>query len=974
MGKKWVYLFTEVAETEQLMGSWDGVRSLLGGKGAGLFDMVRAGMPVPPGFTITTEACNAFFDAGKQFPEGMWDQALVAMKDVEAKSGKGFGDAANPLLVSVRSGAKFSMPGMMDTVLNVGLNDETIKGLAALTGNERFVHDAYRRLIQMFGRIVKGIDGVKFEHILDKYKAQTAGGKDTDLTTAQLKKVVADYKKLYKKELGEDFPQDPYEQLRQAVEAVFQSWFGKRATDYRNFNKIPHDLGTGVNVMTMVFGNMGDDSGTGVAFSRDPATGTRALYGEYLFNAQGEDVVAGTRTPKKIADLAKDNPEVYQEFVEIVDRLERHYRDMQDMEFTIERGKLYMLQTRTGKRTAKSAVKVAVDMANEGLITREEAINRVEPDQINRLLLPYFDDTAKKAGVRLAKGLNASPGAATGLAIFDADTAEELGKAGKSVILIRPETNPDDVHGMLVAKGILTQRGGATSHAAVVARGLGLPCVAGCEAIRVDSEKKVLVVDGKTVKEGEFVSIDGTTGEVFAGQITTVKPDLSKEKELAELLAWADEIRARDVRPAYGSSPTKGLQVWANADYPKDARVARDFGAQGIGLCRTEHMFLQKERIPVVQQMILNAPQAQAALDKLAAAEAELARRPDNKEAREAAAEARKAVKASPAVKAYQGALKRLLPMQRRDFEGIFKVMDGLPVIIRLIDPPLHEFLQAGNENLEEEVADLKARIDVLSKVKGYRPNAKRGEKSVKQMKELLAEKEPFLQALKSMEEMNPMLGLRGIRLGITYPGITEMQVRAIIEAACNQAQKGIVVKPEIMIPLTGHINELKVSQTALEAVAKQVMEEKGVQVEYKFGTMIEIPRAALTAGQIAELAAFFSFGTNDLTQMAFGYSRDDAEGKFLLKYVENKILPENPFQVLDRAGVGQLVKLAVTEGRKTRPDLEIGICGEHGGDPSSIEFCHQSGLNYVSCSPYRVPVARLAAAQAAIGTIVRDK
>ncbi|MBN1888184.1 MAG: pyruvate, phosphate dikinase, partial [Thermoflexales bacterium] len=710
MSKKWVYLFTEVAETERLMGSWDGVRSLLGGKGAGLFDMVRAGMPVPPGFTITTEACNAFFDAGKQFPEGLWEQALVAMKDVEARAGKGFGDTANPLLISVRSGAKFSMPGMMDTVLNVGLNDQTLKGLAALTGNERFTYDAYRRLIQMFGRIVKGIDGVKFEHILDKYKAQTAGGKDTDLTTAHLKKVVADYKKLYKKELGVDFPQDPYAQLREAVEAVFQSWFGKRATDYRNFNKIPHDLGTGVNVMTMVFGNMGDDSGTGVAFSRDPATGTKMLYGEYLFNAQGEDVVAGTRTPKKIAELAKDNPEVYQEFVEIVNRLERHYRDMQDMEFTIERGKLYMLQTRTGKRTAKSAVKVAVDMANEGLITREEAINRVEPEQINQLLLPRFDEAAKKTGVKLAKGLNASPGAATGLAVFDADTAEELGKAGKSVILIRPETNPDDVHGMLVAKGILTQRGGATSHAAVVARGLGLPCVAGCEAIRVDAEKKVLVADGKTIKAGDFISIDGTTGEVFAGQITTIKPDLAKEKELADLLAWADEIRARDVRPAYGSSPTKGLQVWANADYPKDARVARNFGAQGIGLCRTEHMFLEQARIPVVQQMILNAPQAQAALDKLAAAEAELARRPDSKDAQQAAAEARKAVKASPAVKTYQGALKKLLPMQRRDFEGIFEVMDGLPVIIRLIDPPLHEFLSAGNENLAEEVADLKAR------------------------------------------------------------------------------------------------------------------------------------------------------------------------------------------------------------------------------------------------------------------------
>jgi len=963
---KWVYMFEE--------GNKD-MRDLLGGKGAGLAEMTRAGLPVPPGFIITTEACNAFFDAGKQFPEGMWEQTLEALRKVEERIGKKLGDPHNPLLVSVRSGAKFSMPGMMDTVLNIGLNPTTLQGIAHLTGNERFAYDAYRRLIQMFGRIVKGIEGEKFEHILDRYKAKTEGKKDTDLTTAMLKKVVADYKALYKKELDQEFPDDPYEQLRQAIEAVFASWFGKRAVDYRNYNKIPHNLGTAVNVVTMVFGNMGNDSATGVAFTRDPATGVKTLYGEYLTNAQGEDVVAGIRTPRKIAELQQESPQAFEQFLKICDMLERHYRDVQDMEFTIERGKLYMLQTRSGKRTAQAAVKIAVDMVREGLITKEEALQRIEPSQINLMLLPRFDMAAKQkaaqAGKLLARGLNASPGAATGLAIFDADTAETLGKAGKSVILVRPETNPDDVHGMLVAKGILTQRGGATSHAAVVARGLGKPCVAGCEAIRVDSEKKQFVADGQVVKEGDPISIDGTEGEVFEGNIATVAPEFEKESDLVQLLTWADEICARDVRPAYGSSPTKGLQVWANADYPRDAHVARTFGAKGIGLCRTEHMFFEQERLPWVQQMILNASEAQAYFNKIRRAEDELQRRPDDPKLQRAVEEAKKIAKKQPAVKAYEKALARLLPFQRHDFEGIFEVMDGLPVIIRLIDPPLHEFLPS-HESLLEQVTDLKARIDVLGKVKGYRP--KKGEKSIKQMQAELAEKEELLKTVNAMREANPMLGLRGIRLGITYPGITEMQVRAIFEAACNMTKKGIVVKPEVMIPLTGHVNELKVSQTYLENVAKQVMQENGVEIEYKFGTMIEVPRGALTAGQIAELAQFFSFGTNDLTQTTFGYSRDDAEGKFLLRYVEDKVLPENPFQVLDRDGVGQLVRMAVTEGRKTRPDLEIGICGEHGGDPSSIEFCHQSGLNYVSCSPYRVPVARLAAAQAALGAVTRDK
>ena len=929
MSKKWVYLFTE--------GNKD-MRDLLGGKGAGVAEMTNTGVPVPPGFTITTEACNEYFKIGKQFPADLWNQALVALAVIEEKTGKRFGDPENPLLVSVRSGAKFSMPGMMDTVLNVGLNPQTLEGIAKLTGNDRFAWDAYRRLIQMFGKTVKGIEGRKFEHILDKYKAKTAGKQDTDLTVEMLKKVVDDFKALYQKELSVEFPDNVHEQMSQAIEAVFASWFGKRAVDYRNSQKIAHDLGTGVNVQTMVFGNMGNDSGTGVAFTRNPATGEKALYGEYLVNAQGEDVVAGIRTPKKIAQLKDEMPEVYEQFVAISNQLEKHYRDVQDMEFTVERGKLWMLQTRTGKRTAQAAVKIAVDMANEGVISKEEALQRLDPMTINQLLLPRFDEKAKKVAGVLAKGLNASPGAATGIAAFDADTAEEWGKAGKAVILVRPETNPDDVHGMLVAKGILTQRGGATSHAAVVARGLGLPCVAGCESILVDAEKKIMKADGKIIKQGDYLSIDGTTGEVLAGQIATIRPDFDKEVDLVTLLSWADEVRR--------------LGVWANADYPKDAIQARKFGAQGIGLCRTEHMFFEVERLPVVRQMILNANVAQQKLDAVKRAEAELEKRPDFKDFQVAVATAKKAAKASVEVKEYEGALKKLLPLQRKDFEGLFQAMDGLPVIIRLIDPPLHEFLPSHDELLAEVTT-----MHVLGK-KG---------KKVKEAEEMLA-------AVESMREQNPMLGLRGIRLGITYPGILKMQVRAIFEAACNIQKKGFVVKPEVMIPLTGHVNELKVSQGELEAIAKAVMAEKGVEVEYKFGTMIEVPRAALTAGEIAGLAQFFSFGTNDLTQTTYGYSRDDAEGKFLLRYVEEKILPANPFQQLDTVGVGQLIEMAVKNGRAARPGLEVGICGEHGGDPSSIEFCHRAGLNYVSCSPYRVPVARLAAAQAALGAVVRDK
>ena len=906
MAKKWVYLFSE--------GNKD-MRNLLGGKGAGVAEMTNAGLPVPPGFTITTEACNAYYDAGKQFPEGMWEQTLAALEKVEEQTGKKFGDPANPLLVSVRSGAKFSMPGMMDTVLNLGLNAQTLPGLARLTGDERFAYDAYRRLIQMFGRIVMGIDGAKFEAILEAYKERTAGKKDTDLTTAMLKAIVADYKALYKAEIGSDFPEDPYEQLRLAIGAVFGSWFGKRAVDYRNFNKIPHDLGTAANVQTMVFGNMGFDSGTGVAFTRDPATGEKKLYGEYLLNAQGEDVVAGIRTPRKIAEMKDELPAIYEQFKQIAERLERHYRDVQDLEFTIEKGKLWMLQTRAGKRTAAAAVNIAVAMVKEGLISKEEAVLRVEPPHVIQLLLPRFDEAAKdkarKVGSFLASGLNASPGAATGKAIFDPDTAETMGKAKEAVILVRTETSPDDVHGMLHAKGILTQHGGATSHAAVVARGLGLPCVAGCEALRIDEEARLFSVNSQIIKEGDYISIDGTTGEVFSGRIATIEANFAEEQDLITLLGWADEIREREVRRGPEGYPKKGLQVWANADYPRDAQRARDFGAQGIGLCRTEHMFFEQDRLPIVQKMIL-----------------------------------------AKSVAERQKYLAQLLPIQRGDFLGILRTMHGLPVIIRLIDPPLHEFLPSYEELLVE-ITELKCQ--------GGDPHE-------------LAEKEALLKEVAAMREANPMLGLRGCRLGITMPQITQMQVRAILEAACLLTKEGVEVHPEIMIPLVGHVNELKNQREALETVAKQVMAEQGVSVDYKFGTMIEIPRAALTADQIAEYAQFFSFGTNDLTQTVFGISRDDAEGKFLLWYVDQKLLPDNPFQVLDREGVGQLMRTCVEKGRKVQPELSIGVCGEHGGDPSSIEFCHMIGLNYVSCSPFRVPVARLAAAQAALTKAEKDK
>ena len=885
--QKSVYLFNQ--------GNKD-MKELLGGKGANLAEMSNLGLPVPPGFTITTATCIEYLKR-KRMPAGVMDAVRKGMKQVEKDTGKGFGDPKNPLLVSVRSGAKMSMPGMMETILNLGLNDDTMQSIIALTGNERFAYDAYRRFIMMFSSVALHLKRENFDKIMDAMKKKRGVTQDTDLTADDLKELVKQFKAFFKKQMKRDFPTDPIEQLETSIRAVFGSWNIKRAIDYRNFYKIPHDLGTAVNVQAMVFGNLGDDSGTGVAFTRDVATGEKKIYGEFLMNAQGEDVVAGVRTPIEIAQLKKENPKVYKEFVRLATRIEKHYRDAMDIEFTIERGKLYMLQCRVGKRTARAAVRIAVEMVKERLINKEEALMRVEPDQINQLLLPAFDPKEKAAAAKegrlLAKGLNASPGAASGAAVFNADRAEEHGKAGMAVVLVRPETTPDDVHGMLASKGILTARGGSTSHAAVVARGLGLPCVAGCEAIRVEESAHRLTVDGKVLKEMEPISIDGTTGEVFAGLIPTITPNLSKEKNLTTLLSWADDVRR--------------LEVWANADYPRDAKRARGFGAQGIGLCRTEHMFMETERLPIVQRMILA----------------------DNSEDRNAA-------------------LKKLLPMQRKDFAGLFRAMDGLPVVIRLIDPPLHEFLPSY-EDLLVDIARLEIRSPNSRKLKGLRK---------------------MLEEVEGMRELNPMLGTRGCRLSIIMPEIVEMQTRAIMEAACQCAKAGVDVHAKIMVPLIGHVNELTFVRERIERVAKAVVKEKGVKVDYKIGTMIEIPRAALTADEIAKQAEFFSFGTNDLTQTCFGYSRDDVEGKFLLKYLEEKILPENPFQTIDPEGVGKLVEIACRLGRKARKNLELGICGEHGGDPRSVEFCHDVGLDYVSCSPFRVPVARLAAAQA----VVKDK
>jgi len=894
--RRWVYRFDEIDEVQNKVAeSWDKTRALLGGKGAGLGDMTRAGVPVPPGFTVTTEACNAYLAEGEQFPDGMWTQAVAALKAVEDQSGKYFGDPKNPLLVSVRSGAKFSMPGMMDTVLNLGLNSEVAEGLTKLSGDERFVYDAYRRLVQMFGSVVMNIADEAFEDYLTEIKSQRAVKSDVELNAADWKQVTQEFLAIFRRETGSEFPQDPYEQLKLAVEAVFKSWNGKRAIDYRNAASIAHDLGTAVNVQMMVFGNMGEGSGTGVAFTRNPATGEKKLFGDYLMNAQGEDVVAGIRTPLPIANLERENPAVYAQFVDIADKLERHYREMQDVEFTIERGKLWMLQTRSGKRTARSAVRIAVEMVTEGLITRQEAVLRVTPQHVTQLLHPQFDDEekvkAKKAGRMIATGVNASPGAAVGVAAFDADLAEKWGKAKRSVIMVRPETRPDDVHGMLASAGILTSRGGATSHAAVVARQFGVPCVCGAEALNIDVRNRVLTVADTVIHEGDTLSVDGSTGEVFVGEIKRVEPEFSRETQLRTLLAWADEFRR--------------LDVYANADYPADARRAREYGAQGVGLCRTEHMFFQEERLPIVQAMILSEPNsAEEALN-----------------------------------------LEKLQHFQHDDFYGIFKAMDGQPVIIRLLDPPLHEFMP-DHEQLAMHAAGLR--------LMGDRPNE-------------LARVEDLMHAVEGLREFNPMLGLRGVRLGIMRPALSAMQVRALFEAACQLKLEGVDVRPEIMIAVTSHANEVKIMRELIERVAAEVMAKFGVQIVYKVGTMIELPRAAIIANQMAEYSEFFSFGTNDLTQTTFGISRDDAEGKFLLNYVENGVLEDNPFQVLDEDGVGYLIRLAVERGRAVRPDLEVGICGEHGGEPRSIDFCHRVGLDYVSCSPFRVPIARLAAAHAAL-------
>ncbi|MGE5541834.1 MAG: pyruvate, phosphate dikinase [Bacillota bacterium] len=878
MSRKYVYRFQE--------GNKD-MRSLLGGKGANLAEMKGMGLPVPPGFTITTEACNEYYRTGAKMPEGLEGEIMKALATLEEETGKRFGDIHNPLLVSVRSGAAVSMPGMMDTVLNLGLNGATVEGLANLTGNRRFALDCYRRFIQMFGNVVLGMEHGEFERVLAINKERAGVVQDQQMDGAALEGVIRDYKTLVKNVTGLDFPQDPREQLMMAVKAVFQSWNNQRAVVYRRVNKISDDLGTAVNVQSMVFGNMGDDSATGVVFTRNPSTGAAELYGEYLTNAQGEDVVAGIRTPRPIAEMAQAMPGAHRQLVETCGLLESHYHDMQDIEFTVEKGRLFMLQTRSAKRTAMAAVRAAVDMVAEGKITREEALMRVEPDHIVKILHRGIDPSAKLDV--LATGLPASPGAATGKAVFDADRAEALGQDGEKVILVRPETTPDDMPGVVFAQGILTSRGGMTCHAAIVARGMGKPCVVGCDALKIDTSERRFFAGDKAVKEGDVISIDGATGNVYLGSVPVIDPKLSAE--FKNLLDWADKAR--------------GLGVRANADTPQDAAKAREFGAEGIGLCRTEHMFMQADRLPIVQEMIL--------------AQTEEERR---------------------------AALDRLLPIQQKDFEGILEAMRGYPVTIRLLDPPLHEFLP-NVEELVVQITDARARG-----ISGPE----------------IEKKQELLKKAKALSESNPMLGFRGCRLGVVYPEIYEMQARAIFQATAALIGRGIGdVKPEVMIPLVGHHLELKPLRELVEKVADEVMQATGVQFPFIVGTMIEVPRAALTADEIARHAEFFSFGTNDLTQTTFGFSRDDAEAKFLHAYVQKKILAENPFAVLDEDGVGKLIQTAVRLGRSVRPKLKIGICGEHGGDPRSIDFCHRASLDYVSSSPFRVPIARLAAAQAAI-------
>jgi len=872
------------------------MKDVLGGKGAGLAEMTNAGLPVPPGFTIATSACRLYFENGNKMPEVIAKEYPPALDKLESLLGKKLGDAENPLLVSVRSGAKFSMPGMMDTVLNLGMNDKNAEAFAAKSGNPRWAYDSYRRFIQMFGNVVLDIPKAEFEHVFDGQKKKRGFKLDTQLTPEDLKTVIEGYKKLVKKAIGKDFPQEPREQLRMSIEAVFRSWYNPRAATYRRMNKISDDLGTAVNVQAMVFGNMGETSGTGVGFTRDPATGAKEFYGEFLMNAQGEDVVAGVRTPMPIKELESYNPEAYNQLREITSRLEHHYKDVQDFEFTIQEGKLYMLQTRNGKRTGTAAVKIAVDMVHEGLLTPQDALLRVEPEQLDQLLHPILDES--KPLKVLTTGLPASPGAAVGRVVFTADDAVAKGKSGP-VILVRGETVPDDIHGMEVAVGILTSRGGMTSHAAVVTRGMGKSCVAGAGEVEVDEKTRQFRVGNLTIKEGDWVSLDGSTGRVILGKANTKEPDPSSGI-FAEFMKWADEARQMGVR--------------SNADIPRDATVARKFGAEGIGLCRTEHMFFAQDRLPHVQRMIMACK--------------------DTNDVKEAA----------KYQKERRAALAKLLPMQRKDFLGLFKAMNGLPVTIRTLDPPLHEFLPK-REELMVQIATLEAQ-----KKKGAKLN---------QLKKLL-------EVVEGLHEFNPMLGLRGCRLGIMYPEITEMQARAIFEAAVEAKKQGVVAMPEVMIPLVGDVRELALQKEIVNRVAAEVFKAKGVKVDYLVGTMIELPAAALSAAEIANEAEFFSFGTNDLTQTTFGLSRDDC-GKIINAYVKQKIWPSDPFAVMDPKRVGRLVKLATSEGRQTRSNLKVGICGEHGGDPSSIELCFEAGLNYVSCSPYRVPIARLAAAQAAV-------
>ncbi|NND01731.1 MAG: pyruvate, phosphate dikinase [Acidimicrobiia bacterium] len=902
----WVYTFDEVDKAEaDAGGSWEAARGLLGGKGANLGDMHRIGVPVPPGFTITTQACNEYIKLDESFPNDLLDQVEAALAKVEEETGKEFGSATNPLLLSCRSGAKFSMPGMMDTVLNIGMNDEVVAGMLEMFDDPHFVYDSYRRLIQMFATVVMGAREEPFEDVLSEYRERRGVSDDSALEVNDLIEVVDRFKENVRTYTGRDFPADPYDQLRMAIAAVFRSWNGKRANDYRNAANIPHDLGTGVNVQTMVFGNMGGDSATGVAMSRNATTGEPKLEGDFLFHAQGEDVVAGTRRTDRIDMLGDKMPDVYEEFRTIATALENHYAEMQDMEFTVEQGKLWLLQTRDGKRTAQAAVRIAVDMAEEGLITRDEALMRVQPDHVDFFLHPQFAaDTRKEAvarGDRLATGLNVSPGAAVGRVAFDPDLAKRWADEKKPVILARPETKPDDVHGMLAAEGVVTSRGGRTSHAALVARQFGKPAVVGVETMHIDLSGRTMTVGGRVIHEGDWISLDGTHGQVFHGQLGTQVPDID-DPWLTKLLGWADDAREID--------------VWANADYPQDAERARAYGARGIGLCRTEHMFFEPDRLPLVQQMITAET------------------RPEREEALEA-----------------------LLPHQREDFAGLFRVMSGFPVIIRLIDPPLHEFLPSWDE-LTADLADLKIQIRSAANLD-----------QMNQILEQIDEKSHMRARVEAVREENPMLGLRGVRLGIMRPTLTRMQVRAIFEAACAVSLEGIEVYPEVMIPLTSHVAELKRQREVLEEEARAVMEEQGVTIEYKFGTMIEVPRAALTADQIAEYAEFISFGTNDLTQMTYAISRDDAERGFLVDYLSKGILEDNPFFTIDRDGVGQLMEVALSKAKSRRPDIEAGICGEHGGEPRSIAFFHELGLNYVSCSPFRVPIARLAGAQAAIET-----